>query len=178
MADKDFIVKNSLVVNSTFHANSTKIAIGDIDTATANSVTISPTTISVGNSSVNLVINSTSFWTNPSTFSINYGFNVGANVVVNTSTVFVGNSTVNAYLIPTGLIIDGAPFTSGGGYYKGNKGVVGDVGNANSLFRINTTSLANNITIAASENSQITGPIAIADGYTLTIESGGRVAII
>jgi hypothetical protein len=178
MADKDFIVKNSLVVNSTFHANSTKIAIGDIDTATANSIAISPTTISVGNSTVNLTINSTSFWTAPTTFNINYGFKVGSNVVVNTSTVFVGNSTVNAFLTPTGLKINGAPFTSGGGYYKGNKGVVGDVGNSNSLFRINTTTIANSITIAASENSQVTGPIAIAEGYTLTIESGGRVAII
>ena len=178
MADKDFIVKNSLVVNSTFHANSTKIAIGDIDTATANSVSISPTTISVGNSTVNLTINSTSFWTAPTSFNINNGFKVGANVVVNTSTIFVGNSTVNAYLTPTGLMFNGAPFISGGGYYKGNKGAIGDIGNSNSLFRINTTTLANNVTISASENSQVTGPITIAEGYTLTIQSGGRVAII
>ena len=43
------------------------------------------------------------------------------------------------------------------------------------LFRTNAQSLTSNITILATENAQVTGPLTIASGVTLTVESGGRL---
>ena len=65
-----------------------------------------------------------------------------------------------------------------GGYFKGNLGAVGDVANANNLFRINANTQSNNITIAAGENASATGPISIDVGYSLTIQTGGRAVIL
>ena len=118
----------------------------------------------------------------------------------------VGNSTVNAAVTPAGYQIanstvsfslvlptstqfaNGAFYlnangswsevSSGGGYYKGNGGAVGNPTNAQNLFRINANTMTANVTIAAGENAQVTGPLAIANGAVLTIDSGGRVAII
>ena len=103
---------------------------------------------------------------------------LGANVVVNTSAFFVGNATVNAFLTSTGLSINGVAFSSGGGYYKGNAGTVGAPSNANNLFRINSNTMSNNITIAAGENALTVGPITIGTGNTFTISTGGRAVII
>ena len=36
-------------------------------------------------------------------------------------------------------------------------------------------SLGANITILATENAQVTGPLTISSGVTLTVESGGRL---
>ena len=43
------------------------------------------------------------------------------------------------------------------------------------MFRTNAQSLTSNITILATENAQVTGPLTVASGVTLTIESGGRL---
>ena len=43
------------------------------------------------------------------------------------------------------------------------------------LFRPNSQSLGANITILATENAQVTGPLTISSGVTLTVESGGRL---
>tara|TARA_Y100000817_G_scaffold132929_1_gene104050 strand:- start:1529 stop:1978 length:450 start_codon:yes stop_codon:yes gene_type:complete len=43
------------------------------------------------------------------------------------------------------------------------------------LFRTNAQSLTSNITILATENAQVTGPLTVASGVTLTVESGGRL---
>jgi len=121
-------------------------------------------------------------WTNTQTFNANVvvsaNLAVGSNVIVNTSAVFVGNASQNAYLTATGLSINGVAFSSGGGYYKGNQGVVGAVSNANNLFRINANTMSNNITIDAQDNALTVGPITIGSAYTLTISPGGRVVII
>ena len=191
MADKDFVVKNGLVVN-------TDIVVGN--------------TINIGNSSVNATINSTAYTgaantannssylggviavsyvqnTDSRTLSGNLNFtgtnnvfgsklSVGANIIANTSAWFVGNATVNAYLTSSGLYVNGAIFTSGGGYYKGNAGTIGDPANANSLFRINGNTMLVDVTIASGENAQVTGPLTVQSGKTLTIQTNGRVAII
>ena len=47
-----------------------------------------------------------------------------------------------------------------------------------SMFRTNAQSLDSDVTIAATENANVTGPLTIASGSTLTIESGGNVAIL
>ena len=43
------------------------------------------------------------------------------------------------------------------------------------MFRTNAQSLTSNVTILATENSQVTGPLTVASGVTLTVESGGRL---
>ncbi len=68
---------------------------------------------------------------------------------------------------------------AGGGYYKGGSAAVGTlaVGGQN-LFRVNANTLNFNTTIAAGENAQATGPIAVASGITLTVATGARVSIV
>ena len=66
----------------------------------------------------------------------------------------------------------------GGGYYKGDAGVAGDPANIINIFRINANSLNTDTVVAAGENAQATGPLVIANGVTLTVDTGGRVAII
>jgi hypothetical protein len=68
---------------------------------------------------------------------------------------------------------------AGGGYYKGGSAAVGTlaVGGQN-LFRVNANTLSFNTTIAAGENASATGPISVAPGITLTVESGARVSIV
>jgi hypothetical protein len=46
------------------------------------------------------------------------------------------------------------------------------------LFRTNAQSLGANITILATENANVTGPLTITSGVTLTVESGGRLVTI
>ena len=60
MADKDFVVKNGLVVNSSFATDGTQITINSIN-STSNGFFTNSTSIKIGNSTVNATINSTSF---------------------------------------------------------------------------------------------------------------------
>ena len=46
------------------------------------------------------------------------------------------------------------------------------------MFRTNAQSLDTNVTIEATENANVTGPLTIASGVTLTINSGGNVAVL
>ena len=43
------------------------------------------------------------------------------------------------------------------------------------MFRTNAQSLTSDVTILATENAQVTGPLTVASGVTLTVESGGRL---
>ena len=112
MADKDFVVKNSLVVNSTFVVNSTAIYYG---TGSTNAV-INATALTMGNSTVNaslsgslLQIANSSSTANLIPGSLVIGptvinssmVAVGSNVDLTTSTVDVGNSTVNSLMTAT-----------------------------------------------------------------------------
>lgn len=90
------------------------------------------------------------------------------------------NSTSGQVLTSNGTAVSWANTSggSGGGYYKGNDGAVGSASNANNLFRINSNTVSNNITISAGENALTVGPLTIQTGFTITIESGGRAVII
>ena len=46
------------------------------------------------------------------------------------------------------------------------------------MFRTNSQTLDVSTTIEATENANVTGPLTIASGITLTINSGGNVAIL
>jgi hypothetical protein len=99
-------------------------------------------------------------------------------------TVTSGTSIVFAVAPPNGSIIDTVSFTLNtmtaetGAYYKGGAATVGLPSNANNIFRINGSTLHFNTTIANEENAQCAGPIAVASGITLTVDTGGRVVII
>ena len=85
--------------------------------------------------------------------------------------------TSGQVLTSNGTVVYWANASSGGGgYFKGNDGTVGT--NGNTIFRINANTLSNNVTIAAGENAQATGPVAVQNGFTLTVLTGGRVSII
>ena len=46
---------------------------------------------------------------------------------------------------------------------------------AGGLFRTNAQTLDSDITILATENAQVTGPLTVSSGVTLIVESGGRL---
>ena len=198
MADKDFVVKNGLqvnggtwIINSTalFYdgaqfINSTSFA-GQSNTSiaanTANNasflggVAAAAYVNTAGNFTIAGNINFTSTNTSFST-----GFKVGSNVIANTTSILFGNATTNAVINSTGLYVNGTLFESGGGagYYKGNDGAIGNTTNKGNLYRINSNTQTNNITIATGENALTVGPMVIDTGYNLTIEEGGRAVII
>jgi hypothetical protein len=67
----------------------------------------------------------------------------------------------------------------GGGYYKGGSTTLGTLASqGQNIFRVNANTLNTNTTFAAGENGQATGPIAVASGVTLTIQTGARVSIV
>jgi len=46
------------------------------------------------------------------------------------------------------------------------------------MFRINAQTVDVNTTINANENANVTGPITVGSGITLTVNSGGNLAVI
>ena len=98
--------------------------------------------------------------------------------------------SVDAFTVPNGtsLTFTEAPSTGTGNIfviYLGatdtsitiptqNKGTFKNGG----MFRTNAQTLDVNTTIEATENANVTGPLTIASGITLTINSGGNVAIL
>ena len=49
---------------------------------------------------------------------------------------------------------------------------------ADGIFRTNVQTLSDDITITASENANVTGPITVASNKTITIEDGGRLVVV
>lgn len=78
-----------------------------------------------------------------------------------------------------GLVWNGTDFipgAAGGGLFKGNLGTTGN--RAGDIFRINAKSLTQNVTISSTENASATGPLEVATGFTLEVETGGTLVII
>ena len=46
------------------------------------------------------------------------------------------------------------------------------------LFRTNAQTLATNTTILSTENANVTGPLTVNSGVTLTVESGGTLVTL
>ena len=71
---------------------------------------------------------------------------------------------------------------STGGTFSGNITATKFLTTANkietSIFRVNAQSLTADTTIDADENASATGPLAIATGVTLTVTTGGNLAIV
>ena len=108
---------------------------------------------------------------------------------------FTGNARITGGLIANGslgtannvLTSNGSSVywaaASGGSsnavYVKGGAASIGSLAEGGSnLFRVNANTLNYNTTFVAGENGSATGPITVASGITLTVETGARVAIL
>jgi hypothetical protein len=125
----------------------------------------------------------------PSNWNDEHDLVIAAGTVVGRTTAGTGAAeeiTFNlAGLVATpptsgdGLVYDGTtwkPGPAGGGMFKGDNGTVGS--RSGDIFRINNKTLTEDVTIAATENASATGPLAVATGKTLTVASGGTLAVI
>ena len=72
------------------------------------------------------------------------------------------------------LTIDGS--APGGGFYKGDRGSVGDATGASDIFRVNSQALNTNVTIDSDENASCAGPLTLATGVTLTVN--GNLTVV
>ena len=88
--------------------------------------------------------------------------------------------------VSTAKIADGAitaakidsNVTLGGSYFQGENGAVGATAGKGDIFRVHEQELNTNVTIAATDNALASGPLTVANGVTLTITNGGRLAIV
>lgn len=128
---------------------------------------------------------SSTYWTTVSgtgtVTSVDSANGIAGGPITGSGTLYVlaGNSTV--FVNASGVHVNTAalPGGSGGVYMKGGAATVGSLGSeGQNIFRVNANTLNNNTTIATGENAQATGPLAVASGITLTVESGARVAIV
>lgn len=65
-----------------------------------------------------------------------------------------------------------------GGFFKGNRGTIGNANNVGDIFRINHAYMNANVTIDATERAVAVGPLVVNTEFTLTITTGGRVVIV
>ena len=98
--------------------------------------------------------------------------------------------SVDAFTVPDGttLTFTAAPSSGTGNIFVIYMGVSAasvtpaaeNKGNfkASGIFRTNAQSLASNTTILATENANVTGPLTVASGVTLTVESGGTLVTL
>ena len=71
-----------------------------------------------------------------------------------------------------------ADVTLGAGYFQGENGATGDTTNGKGdIFRVHEQTLNTNTTIAATDNALCAGPLTVATGVTLTVNTGGNLVI-
>jgi hypothetical protein len=96
---------------------------------------------------------------------------------VNDEVIIIGITLFNLANTYTKNEVDGLLNTAGGGFYKGNTGDSGNPTNGRGdIFRINSTELTANVTIANNENASVAGPLTIANNVVLTVE--GNLVIL
>lgn len=64
------------------------------------------------------------------------------------------------------------------GYYSGNNGDKGNATGLGDIFRVHSNTLTQNVTIYSGNNALAAGPITVASGTTLSIQTGARLAIV
>ena len=95
MADKDFIVKNGIVVNTGFAANSSQFTLSTIN-STSSGILANSTVITIGNSTVNVTVNSTSFSGNAATLAGDTLATIKGYVTTNASAAYTNATTFSA----------------------------------------------------------------------------------
>jgi hypothetical protein len=103
---------------------------------------------------------------------------VGINDVFSPSEALDVSGNVKAtFYKGNGALLTG--IVAGVGLFRGNNGERGDtVSGAGDIFRINSNTITQDVTIAAGENAMAAGPLTVASGKTITIQSGGRMVIV
>ena len=121
------------------------------------------------------------------TFTLNTTVNSVQDILVSVDGVVQDS---NAYTVPDGttLTFTAAPSSGTGNiivnYLAPQEGTIvpaaENKGNfkVGGLFRTNAQTLATNTTILSTENANVTGPLTINSGVTLTVESGGTLVTL
>lgn len=122
--------------------------------------------LTVGNSTVNTVVNSTALATNSA--AVAGQITVGSNVTVNTSTIFIGNSTVNTTIQAGNIALRGTQISIGPDLVIDGNTII--VGNSTVNTVINSTSISVDGSVT-SGNTEIAGFINV----TSTANVGGAI---
>ena len=83
--------------------------------------------------------------------------------------------------IKDGEIVDAdtnASFSSGSGFFQGENGSTAQASKKGDIFRVNEATLNTDVTIASGDNASCAGPLTVASGVTLTVNSGGRFVAV
>jgi hypothetical protein len=167
MTDTVFVAKNGIVANTSFVANSTGIYFNNIN-STSNGIFANGSVISVGNSSVNVSVNSTNFTgtSNNSSYlggTIASSYQTTAGLASNVATLTANNSTyfngqsASYYQTNIGLASNVATLTSNNTSYVGSVSAANVVSNnqlQSNLSSYQTNAgLAANVAILSSNNS-------------------------
>ena len=184
MAEFDFVVKNGLVVNTAFTANSTRVALGSnvvINTSSVSvsnslsNVRISESSIIIGNTVANVTINSTSFTGIAN--NVSFVGTTAAAAVVNTSqlsanlanyvtTTNLSQNLVN-YQTTAGLSANVATLTANNTSFVGSNPAAAVVNTAQlsaNLANYQTTAgLAGNVATLTANNTSFVGSVSAAN---------------
>ena len=157
------------------------------NTTISSNLNVTGTFVNIASS--NVIANSAGVFVANSIGVVNAGVHsVGTLIVANTTQFTLtlpfsangSSGTAGQVLTSNGAV--GSPYWAasvGGGYYKGGSATVGTLADGGqNIFRVNANTLNYNTTIASGENAQATGPITVASGITLTVQSGARVSIV
>ena len=91
------------------------------------------------------------------------------------ATLDIADGAITAAKIDSGV-------TLGVGAFQGDNAsgaLRGDTTNGKKdIFRVHEKELNTNVTIAATDNALASGPLTVANGVTLAIANGGRLAIV
>ena len=158
------ILANSGQINLTFSPCGSRVQLSLLPDVTINS------SLTVGNSTVNSVVNSTAVST--SNLAATNAITVGSNVTVNTSSFFVGNSTVNAVvnsasvtasnLAALNTIVVGSEITvNTSSFFVGNS-TVNAVVNSSSLSIGNSLINATSVSVGNSSANSIINSTAVS----------------
>jgi hypothetical protein len=174
MADKDFTVKNGIVVNTSFSANSTTIALG----LTSTNTVINTSTISIGG---NVIANSlgvnNAFNANNAAYlggTIASGYQTTAGLSANVATLTANNATnlggtiASGYQTTAGLSANVAVLTSNNTSFVGTVTAANVVSNAQLSSNLSSYALKAGTAftgqVNASANVNVTGNINVASG--------------
>lgn len=189
MSDRDFVVKNGLQINggTTWTVNSTAIGYQGSPVVNssffhgqANTVNTSfIATISANNASFLGGVAAASYVNTSGNYTLSGNISFSGNLTFTGTNNQFGTIRMGANVLAnsTGFYVNGQNLSTGG-YYKGNDGAIGSTNGRNNLYRVNSNTQSNNITIEAGENALTVGPLVIQSGFNLTVQTGGRAVII